>query len=243
MDHVLAVGAAWLVLVEHLFEERLYTLHRSADGSMLSMISNALLFTGLMLDASGGVHAEYELFFTLIAAAAGAMISVIASFAIQKPRGFTLMPKNLLFAPKAMVQTLLYPAAALAIGLFMPGEDMGQICGFYAGLLLWRLSRTVCRRTDAESRPMNFMLIAPCAILAAAACFLLPAHDAALMCLAAALCAVAVFARIGVRNVSGIVLAAAAIAMQKMNLHWAASVICAVAAVVINSHRAFMKRV
>lgn len=237
-NHLLAVLAAWLVIIEQLFEERLCTLNRKSDGSLLSLIANGLLFTGLMLDASGGLIVKCELFYTLAAAGVGAAIAVLSSLVIAPAKGFSLLPRNLGFAPKACAQVLLYPAAFLAAyALKKPLEP--SVWGFFAGYALWRLCRTVCRRSADESRPLNLMLMAVCAVAVA----VLPL-SVSLCCLMALVCAMMVFLRISWRNLCGAALLIGAFVCLYLRIPYAGyiSVGCGLMAVVINLKNAFLRK-
>ena len=238
-SNILFVSIPWLVLIEQLFEERLFTLNRRADGNLLALIANGLLFAGLMLDGMGGVPKPFEVFYSLIAAGLGAVIAILTSLVIAPPKGFSLVPRNIGFAPKAMVQTLLYPAAIFTLAQFIPGFD-DSMYGFFAGYVLWRLSRTVCRRSNDESRPLNLLLIAVCA----AVVNLLPL-SISICCLTALVCAMIVFLHPGWRNLTGTLLLIAAFACIYFKIAYAdyIAAACGLIAVIINLKNAFLKKV
>lgn len=240
LANILFAGIPWLVLIEQLFEERLFTLNRRSDGNLLSLIANGLLFAGLMLDGTNGVPKPFEVFYTLAAAGLGAVIAILTSLVITPPRGFSLIPRNIGFAPKAMMQTLLYPAAVFTLARFIP---ISANC-FFAGFVLWRLSRTVCRRSNDESRPLNLLLIAVCALITGAAGFIPALLDPAICCLIALVCAMIVFLHIGWRNLMGTVLLIAAFACIYLKIEYAnyIAIACGLIAVVINLKNAFLRK-
>ena len=175
----LAVGA-FLIIIEQMFEERMFALGRKVDGTLLSLISNILLLLGLMLDAGSGVkapefynhllgrNAELGNFYLLCGCAAAVLISIIMSLLIARGKGFTPFPINCGFAPKALLQVFLYPAAALAAAMRLDVSiDLRHIL---VGLMLWQVSRTVCRRIKLESKPLDWLLAIVCAVFAVLAC-------------------------------------------------------------------------
>lgn len=248
------VLSAGLITIEQMFEERMFALSRRTDGNVLSVLSNVLLLAGMMLDAGGGVAAPVQVqgFFTACGAGLGMVISIIASYSIEPMHAFSLVPRNIAFFPKAAVQCLLYPAVMLLCGFGAAG---------YAGMMLWRLSRTVCRRAADESRPLNLLLVAaPAALLIAgvllpgtfAAAFAVEAAGvfaASVICAAAAIaalvCALIVFCAPGWRVYTGaaLVVGAAAAAIAGIaRAEYISAALC-IAAVVLNMHKAFLRKV
>jgi len=236
----LAISAG-CITIEQMFEERMFALSRRTDGVVLGIIANALLLVGLLLDASGGVAApvDVQFFFTACGTALGMLISIIASYVIEPMHAFSLVPRNIAFFPKAAVQCLLYPAAMMAQSFNAAG---------FAGLILWRLSRTVCRRASDESRPLNLLLVFVCAVLSIAGLWsshmLICAYGAAM----AMVCALVVFCAPGWRIYTGAVLMIAADIMlvcplPQESLNMAAVCAACVAAVVLNLHKAFLRKV
>lgn len=241
--------AALLICIEQMFEERMLALSRPMDCALLSGISAALLFTGVMVDGGGAFSAPFEGFFTFAGAGLGALISLIAGYAVEPPHGFSLVPANYGRAAVALVQTLLYPALALAAAAFAPRAwGLNALEPLLAGWILWRLARTTCRRAADESRLLNLMLVVVAGALAVAAQFapmLLPYGGAAAL---AMVCAAAVFCAPSLRLGFGILLAAAAwvlalLAPLPQMWNRCAGGICALAAVALNLKRAFLRRV
>lgn len=184
--------------------------------------------------------------FTLAMAALGMSIAIITSYAVEPAHGFSLKPANLKQVPGACAQTLLCPAALAS--LLVVGHT-GAAPLLY-GLILWRLSRTVCRRTQEESRPLNLLLTCLAAIPGLVAGALpelgaVPAyHRAALLAL---ICAAIVFCAPTVRLCAGIALLIAAdalIALAPLPRVWNSIAVCAccATAVALNFYRVFRKR-
>ena len=249
-------AAAGCVTLEQLFEERMYALGRRLDGVVLSGIANLLLLAGLLLDGAGGVEAQLPLAldapFTLGAAALGALIALATAYLVEPAHGFSLKPVNLALFPRACVQTLLYPAAALAVVALWDGSVRAEPLLY--GMLLWRLARTTCRRTDEETRPLNLLLVALMAIPAIIWALrpdgtlrgmeLLPFAAAALL---AGICAGIVFCAPTWRYWLGcaLLLAAGALnVLQPLPEGWnmAAGCVCCLIALVLNLHKAFLRK-
>ncbi len=258
----LSVGmfaAAGCVTLEQLFEERMYALGRRVDGAILSVIANVLLLAGLLLDAADGIElagaGRIGCPFTLGLAALGVLIAVGSSYAVEPAHGFSVKPVNLAQSPTACAQTLLYPAAALGSSIALPATMRTATIAapLFCGLILWRLARTVCRRTREESRPLNLMLICLAAVPALVAGVLpeLCICGAGLIyyAVAAALavvCAAIVFCAPSLRLWSGIALLVAGdalLALRPLPGNWSAfaGCACAVLAALLNAHRAFMR--
>ena len=254
-------AAAGCVTLEQLFEERMYALGRRVDGVVLSVIANLLLVAGLLLDGAGGVELELphvaDCSFTLGGAALGALIALGTAYLVEPGHGFSLKPVNLALFPRACVQTLLYPAAALAIAAVLPEDVRGMYVGLEPllyGLILWRLARTTCRRTDEESRPLNLLLVTLMAITTASGAIFpelslcgLPLISFAAAAALAALCAGVVFCALAWRYWLGfaLVLAANALTVLKpLPEIWniAASCACCLIALVLNLHKAFLRK-
>ena len=254
-------AAAGCVTLEQLFEERMYALGRRVDGVVLSVIANLLLAAGLLLDGAGGVELELphlaDCPFTLGGAALGALIALGTAYLVEPGHGFSLKPVNLKLFPRSCAQTLLYPAAALAIAAALPVELRERFVGLEAllyGLILWRLARTTCRRTDEESRPLNLLLVTLAALPTAAWLIwpelsfrgmqLLPFAAAAAL---AMLCAGAVFCAPAWRYWLGFMLVLAADALNVLHplpelWNMAAGCALCLVAVILNLHKAFLRK-
>ena len=254
-------AAAGCVTLEQLFEERMYALGRRVDGVVLSVIANLLLVAGLLLDSAGGVEVNLPVAldapFTLGGAALGALIALGTAYLVEPAHGFSLKPVNLALMPRACAQTLLYPAAALAICAVLPENVQKGFAGLEQllyGLILWRLARTTCRRTNEESRPLNLLLIALTAIPAAIGLVLpeltlcgMPMISFAAAAALAALCAGVVFCAPAWRYWLGFALVLAAdalLVLKPLPERWnmIAGCACCLIALVLNLHKAFLRK-
>lgn len=233
-------GAAALINIEQLFEERMYALSRRTDGNVLSIVSNLLLTAGLLVDASGGMEGMFSGFYTLCTAGLAVLIAGGTSYIVEPARGYSLVPRNIGFFPKACVQAMLYPAACICLVRF------SGILSALAGFIFWRLSRTVCRRANDESRSLNLLLVFASAIMVAAGEWIPAAFG--FMAVVSLLCAVIVFCAPGWRLYTGTLLLIAAIAVNLVlpdkysYAQYAGIGLCAIA-VILNMHKAFLKKV
>ena len=116
---------------------------------------------------------------------------------------------------------------------------------FLAGFALWRLSRTVCRRSADESRPLNLLLLAVNAAMIAAAGFFPGLTEVCYCTMTALVCAMVVFLHIGWRNLVGTALLIAAFACIYLKIEYAGyiAVGCGLIAVILNLKNAFLKKV
>ena len=239
-----AIIAAGCIVIEQLFEERVFALSRRTDGVVLSVISNALLFLGLLLDGSGGVAAPVEIagFYAICGAGLGMVISIAVNYVIEPMHAFSLVPRNIAFFPKAAAQSLAYPMTAVLWMARGNGEDL------LAGMILWRLSRSVCRRSPDESRPLNLLLVTASAALTAASIWAPGLQMYALAAIAAMLWAAIVFCAPGWRLYAGAAMVIAAFDLQMETIlpgmwNMAAVIVLCVAAVGLNLNKAFLRRV
>lgn len=232
-------GISACIIIEQLFEERMFALSHPHDGVILSVISNLLLLMGLQLDAGGGVSAPFMGFYSICAAGLGMVIAIITCYGIEPMHAFSLKPIHIGFFPKAAVQSLLYLPLAIAL------------CGFqfpvFVGWMLWRLSRTVCRRSLNESWALNALLTAICAALLIASGFVEGLHACAAACMLALLCAEAVYCAPGWRLYVGTALLIGGWAIGEaqiwMDRGHIIVVVLALIAAILNLHRAFLRKV
>jgi hypothetical protein len=181
-------------------------------------------------------------FFTACGAGLGLLISIFANYAMEPMRAFSLVPRSIAFFPKAAVQSLLYPAAGIACVVLGWGME------FFTGMMIWRLSRTVCRRSSDESRKLNLLLMFVCAALAAGSMWFGWLAEFALAAALAMVCALIVFCAPGWRVYAGAVLILGANAQRMWGFlpgEWSLYAVCAACAiaVVINLHKAFLRKV
>ena len=250
--YVWIIAASGSILIEQLFEERMWALGHPVDGVMLSIISNVLLLVGLLVDASSGMAALMDVygFYTICGAGLGLLISVFTSYAVEPMRAFSLIPRNIAFFPKAAVQSLLYPAVIFGIYALnivesgykvMYARDMTALM---TGLILWRLGRTVCRRANDESRPLNLLVTAFPAVIMVISLWVAAIFPWAEDVVVAMICVVIVFCASGWRIYTGVALVTAAWLLLLMNVFptWIAAA-CCTTAVILNMNKAFLRKV
>ena len=220
----------------------MFALSHPHDGVIMSVISNGLLLAGLAVDR-GGSGAPFEGFYSLCAAGVGMIIAIVTAYSLEPMRAFSLKPVNIGFFPKAAAQSLTYlPLAALLIGFETP---------IFVGWMLWRLARTVCRRSADESRPLNFGLTAACGAMLILSAFVGEAHEYAAACVIALLCAEAVYCAPGWRLyvgtallIGGWALGEARIWMNGAQMYGQIILsVLALVATILNAHKAFLRKV
>ena len=195
-DLVVLAGSAFLIIIEQMFEERMFALSRNVDGTLMSLISNALLTVGLMFTGADDPGLLQNPWLPGCCGAA-ALIAAVLTFVLAGGKGFTLLPVNCGFAPKAMLQVFLYPAAVTAASIVLKvAVDARHIL---AGLILWQLSRTVYRRARTESKPLDWLLTVACAVFAILACLHPAFLPYAVCCTTAFVCAAVMYNHPSVR--------------------------------------------
>lgn len=254
-DFACIITAAAIINFEQLFEERMWVLGHQVDGVMLSIISNVLLLVGLLVDASNGVAAPLDVssFYTACGTGLGLLISVFTSYIVEPMRAFSLLPRNIVFFPKAAVQSLLYPVLMVGAWVFMSDkggkmEFNSIISMLMAGMIFWRLSRTVCRRANDESRPLNLLLAAACGGMIIANIWIPNLEGYIVSVIAVMICAEIVFCAPGWRLYISTALLIGAFYMQMMPVlpekwNMIAVITCSVLVIILNMHKAFLKKV
>ena len=230
--------AAILISIEHLFEERMYMLGRRIDGVILSCLTNGLLTAALLMKEGTAMQAQNTGIYVAIGAGIGAAVAVAACYAIEACHDFSLKPANLGFITSAVPQTLLYAAAAAAVIAITKARILDMLPSLLFGLISWRLARTICRRTEDESRALNLILIAVAAIPTAASTLFPMIQPYALASYIALICAAITFTAPSQRFYAGIALTASAFLAPP-----AISIILALIAILINTNKAFLKKV
>lgn len=159
----LAAGA--LYNIEHTFYEYLYALGDKASAALSRALSALFLLTGLALSGSEATafHPLWLAGLSLLSVLIAALISLVSGKFMQG----RINSRVIASAPRAALQTLLYPVLFVPISL-LPGMR-GIAAAFFCGLLPWSLCRTPFRRSTAEAAPMNRALLAVCAVSAAVA--------------------------------------------------------------------------
>ena len=231
---------AWLLHVEHLFEERMYAFGRRLDGIILSCIANGALLFGFLMEEKAMAVSSVPLLSIIIAAGAGTLISIVTSYVIEPMHGFSLKSIERRYIRDALIQTGLYISGCVVAYKYLRPHNEALSFPFLFGLIPWRLARTICRRTADESRPLNLFLTAYAAIPAAIAAWLPAAAPFAITAAIALLCGAIVFCTPSKRLCIGIALIAASLIPIPMPL---ISTALAAAAIIINMKQAFLKKV
>ncbi len=151
------IAAAALLNIEHIFYEYMYAIGDRRSAAMSRGLTALFTLAGLLL--SDGEARWLAVMAALSALSALAVALVMGDGARGRPNTAVLR-----CAPRAALQTALYPAAALAV---VAGFRLN--CGpapFFAGLSLYELCRTPFRRSPPEARPLNRALMIVCAVAA-----------------------------------------------------------------------------
>ena len=149
------IAAGWAVNIEHTFYEYMYATGDGSSAAMTRVLSTALFTAGLILSESN------MLWLTALSALAAA-ISAVVGMLIGGPLKGKINAQVLRCAPRALVQTFLYPAAAAAILLI--GPFYGSLAPVFPGLALYELCKTPFRRSNMESRSLHRILLIAIAV-------------------------------------------------------------------------------
>ena len=161
-SHLALLGAGLMINIEHTFYEYLYATGDGGSSTMTRTISTALVTAGLILTASRDGDATWLFATSGIAAA----VSVAAGLLIGGPLKGRLNAQVLRCAPRAILQTFLFPAVAAAICHFSPFKS--SIASVFPGLALYELCKTPFRRSVTETRGLNRALLMAIAVSGAA---------------------------------------------------------------------------
>ena len=149
------IAAGWAVNIEHTFYEYMYATGDVSSAAMTRVLSTALFTAGLILSESN------MLWLTALSALAAA-ISAVVGMLIGGPLKGKINTQVLRCAPRALVQTFLYPAAAAAILLM--GPLSGSLAPVFPGLALYELCKTPFRRSNMESWSLHRILLIAIAV-------------------------------------------------------------------------------
>ena len=164
--------------IEHVFYEYLFATGDRRSAALSRLLTSIFLLTGMLLSDDSNLGIWHPLNYMAFAAA---IVSCIVGLALGGwPRG-RLNARIIICAPRAMLQTFLYPfltlaASALIEGKFPPNFELqplifnfsaelpgflpiGLCAGFFAGWMLVSVCRTPFRRSSMESRNMNVILL------------------------------------------------------------------------------------
>ena len=150
LDNWPLIAAGTLLNIEHIFYEYMYAIGDSRSASLSRGLTALFVFAGLLL-ANG-----QALWITGMAAISALVALVVGLVMGDGARGRT---NGAIFraAPRAALQTALYPAAALAAVLSL--RPARYSASFFAGLALYELCKTPFRRTAMEARGFNYVLL------------------------------------------------------------------------------------
>ncbi len=144
------IAAGCLLNIEHIFYEYMYAIGDRRSASLSRGITAILTLAGLLLAGSQPLW---------IVGTAGLSAIVALVISLVMGDGTRGRPDATVarVAPRAAIQTALYPVAALtAILLFHP---VNYSFAFFAGLALYELCKTPFRRSAMEAKGFNRALL------------------------------------------------------------------------------------
>ena len=194
------IAAGGLLNIEHIFYEYMYAIGDRRSAALSRGLTALFTLAGALLSA------ENTLWLTGMAALS-ALVALVVSLVMGDGTAGRLDGALLRCAPRAAIQSALYPATALAV--FVALKYDRAALPFFTGLMLYELCRTPFRRSSQEARGFNAALLITGAFAAlglfAAEIFApdgwrsLPGMTCA-MVLLAALCAFALYGNIHTKN-------------------------------------------
>ncbi len=155
------IAAGGLLNIEHIFYEYMYAIGDCHSARLSRGLTSLFVLVGLVIDGDDSRT-------LCLAGTAGLSALVALVVGLVMGDGIRGRPNAAVIrsAPRAALQTLLYPAAALSASLLLRVPPRGA--AFFAGLTLCELCRTPFRRSPAEAVRFNRAL----AIVIAAAALL-----------------------------------------------------------------------
>lgn len=144
------IAAGTLLNIEHIFYEYMYAIGDSRSACLSRGLTALFAFAGLLL-------ANGRALWLVGAAAISALVALVVALVMGD--GARGRPNGAIFraASRAALQTVLYPAAALAAVLLL--RPARYSAAFFAGLTLYELCKTPFRRTSMEARGFNRALL------------------------------------------------------------------------------------
>lgn len=144
------IAAGCLINIEHIFYEYMYAIGDRRSAALSQSITAILTLAGLLL-------ADSQPLWLVGTAGLAALVSLVISFVMGDGVRGKLDATVARVAPRAALQTALFPAAALAaILLFHP---VSYFFAFFAGLSLYEVCKTPFRRSEMEARGFNVALL------------------------------------------------------------------------------------
>ena len=143
------IAAGTLLNIEHIFYEYMYAIGDSRSAALSRGLTALFAFAGLLLSNGRALWLAG-------AAAISALVALVVALVMGD--GARGRPNDAIFraAPRAALQTALYPAALAAVLLLRPAR---YSAAFFAGLALYELCKTPFRRTSMEARGFNRALL------------------------------------------------------------------------------------
>lgn len=221
LSNALFIAVGMLLNIEHVFYEYLFATGDDASAVRVRVITAALTAAGIMMasPASGGGALPYALEWLLGCAAMAAVVSAVIGRGVGGRLKGRVNNRVLKCAPLAIVQSAIYPLVwMLALLLLRPVMFDGiTAVPFFAGLMVYELSRAPFRRDGRESKGFNIaMLIVALIGIGLASIYYVPAaqdfllnyigkwsHEipaAGVMIAAAAVCSFGMYGGIGSRE-------------------------------------------
>ena len=158
---LLAAGA--LLNIEHTFYEYLFAVGDGRSATLSHGLAALFLAAGIVLakGPGGALRPEWTLAMTGLSALSAIAVSLVMGDGFKGPLNAAVLRA----APRAMLQSLLYPLAAGAALWVFAGWELSV--GLFCGLILYELCRTPFRRSPMESAPLNRALAAALPLSAA----------------------------------------------------------------------------
>ncbi len=162
-SNALFITVGMLLNIEHVFYEYLFATGDDASALRLRFITAALVAAGIMMTspASGDGALPYALEWLLGGAALAAVVSAVIGRGVGGRLKGRVNNRVLRVAPSAIVQSAIYPLVwVLAMTLLRPVMfDALTAVPFFAGLLVYELSRAPFRRDGKDSKGFNIAML------------------------------------------------------------------------------------
>lgn len=164
MTNMVYICAGMLLNIEHVFYEYLYATGDGTSAAFVRAITAALTAGGIMMTsaASGEGLLPYSLEWLLGGAALSAVVAALIGRSVGGRLKGRFNNRVLKCAPHAMIQSAIYPVMWLLAVQFLKPIMYDGVTGvpFFAGLLVYELSRTPFRRDAAHSKTFNIAMLA-----------------------------------------------------------------------------------
>lgn len=163
LSNALFIAVGMLLNIEHVFYEYLFATGDDASAVRVRFITAALAAAGIMMTspASGDGALPYALEWLLGGAALAAFVSAVIGRGVGGRLKGRVNNRVLRVAPPAIAQSAVYPLVWLvAMWLLRPVMfDALTAVPFFAGLLVYEMSRAPFRRDGRESKGFNIAML------------------------------------------------------------------------------------